>query len=461
MRTLAIEINDAAIAVADATGVLAIEPGYAVVERDRIITGVEAVAKARLKPRQASNRYWNALSTEPGSAGSEIANSAAEVAFAQLDGLWKRYGAGASDAILVVSGHFRGEQLGLVLGLAQEAGIQVRALVDTAAAASVRPYPNHQLLYVDASLYRLAATLVEQSETDASVRAEESLITTGLASLMEAFARRAADLFVRATRFDPSQRAETEQALYDKLPAWLEQLREQERIEASLVHNGEDLKVVLERDALLGVAAGFYRAAVQLIAYHRQAGRSMVIQVADRLAALPGFMAELARLDDAHIEPLAAGHAARSVLLQPELIEAGSGQVKLLKRLGWRAAAAAVAVKAASSVPTAGRAPRTAPTHVVYGGVVYPVGARGLVVGRELVDGRRTIVIADQISGVSRAHCELVLRDGDLKLNDLSRYGTFVNEKKIAGETTLQRADVIRIGSPGAELEVVELEAAE
>jgi hypothetical protein len=87
MRTLAIEINDAGIAVADATGVLAIEPGCAVVERGRIVTGTEAVAKARLKPRQASNRYWNALSMEPGSAGSEIPNSAAEVAFAQLDGL--------------------------------------------------------------------------------------------------------------------------------------------------------------------------------------------------------------------------------------------------------------------------------------------------------------------------------------------------------------------------------------
>jgi hypothetical protein len=461
MRTLAIEINDAGIAVADGGGVLAIEPGYAVVERDRIVTGAEAVAKARLKPRQSSNRYWNALSVEPGSAGSEIQNSAAEVAFAQLHSLWKQYGEGATDAVLVVPGNYRGEQLGLVLGLAQEAGIEVRALVDSAAAASVRPYPNRQLLYVDASLYRVAATLVEQSAADASVRAEESLVTTGLASLMEAFARRISELFVRATRFDPLHRAETEQALYDKLPVWLEQFRDKERVVAVLAHHDEQLEVALERDTVLGVAAGFYRAVVQLVAYHRKAGQSMVLQVSDRLATLPGLAAELARLDDAHVEFLAPGHAARSVLLRPELIAASNGQVKLLKRLAWRVAAADLPAKAAPAVPVAGAGSRAAPTHVVYDGVVYPIGTRGLVVGREPVNGRRAIVVADQASGVSREHCELVLRDGELMLRDLSRYGTFVNEKKISGEATLHRADVIRIGSPGAELQVVTLEAVE
>ena len=45
-------------------------------------------------------------------------------------------------------------------------------------------------------------------------------------------------------------------------------------------------------------------------------------------------------------------------------------------------------------------------------------------------------------------------------LRDLSSFGTFVNEKKVAGETALKRADVIRIGSPGAELHVVDVEDA-
>jgi pSer/pThr/pTyr-binding forkhead associated (FHA) protein len=59
---------------------------------------------------------------------------------------------------------------------------------------------------------------------------------------------------------------------------------------------------------------------------------------------------------------------------------------------------------------------------------------------------------------VSRAHCELEVRDGEQRVVDRSRFGTFVNEKRVAGETVLRRADVIRVGSPGAELEVVSME---
>jgi hypothetical protein len=311
---------------------------------------------------------------------------------------------------------------------------------------------------VDAGLYRVSATLIEQG-SEAIVSSEQNVITTGLASLTEGFARRIAELFVRATRFDPLHRAETEQMLYDRLPGWLERLRENERIEVTLAQHGEEQKVTVDRDALRAVAAGFNRALGQLIAYYRQPGRSVVIQLAAHLAALPGVAEELARLDDARVELLPPGHAARSVLLKPELIESRQGEVKLLKRLGWRAPPADFGTSAGEATQAA--ASRETPTHVVYAGVVYPIGARGLVVGREQVDGRRTVVVAAQANGVSRAHCELVVRDGELKLVDLSRYGTFVNERKVAGETTLKRSDVIRIGSPGAELEVVSMEAAE
>jgi hypothetical protein len=336
----------------------------------------------------------------------------------------------------------------------------VRALVDVAAAAGHRPYPDRQLVYLDAGLYRVTATVLEQG-ADVAVRAEHALLQSGLMGLMDAFARRIADAFVRATRFNPFRNAETEQALYDRLPGWLEALRIEERLELTLPYAGDDVRVTVERDEVLGVAAGFYRGVAQLVAQNREPDRGLVVLVSDRLARLPGLVGELARIDDARIETLEEGHAARSALLAAP--QAGGADVKLLKRLPWRAAPVAIASAAGTgraATPSAA-ASQTRPTHVVHGGTAYRIGANGIVVGRDTDPARRTIMVPDHHSGVSRVHAEISLRDGELKLRDLSRYGTYVNEKKVAGEIVLQPGDVVRVGSPGIELRAVVVEAAE
>ena len=459
MSALAIDINDAGIAVADATGVLGVEPGFAVVDRGRILTGDEAVALARLRPRQASNRFWSALSLEPGSAGADLP-SAAELAHAQLAAIWQKAGHTRTDVLLVVPAGYRSEQLGLLLGLAQECGMPVRALVDVAAAAGHRPYPDCQLVYLDAGLYRVTATVLEQG-ADVAVRAEHALLQSGLMGLMDAFARRIADAFVRATRFNPFRNGETEQALYDRLPGWLDAWRTEERLELKLPYAGDEVRVTVERDEVLGVAAGFYRGVAQLVAQNREPDRGLVVLVSDRLARLPGLVGELARIDDARIEALEKGHAARSALLAAP--QANGADVKLLKRLPWRAAPVRLEVAAGAGRATAPSAVarESRATHVVHGGTAYRVGASGIVVGRETDGARRTIMVPDNHSGVSRVHAEVLLRDGELKLRDLSRYGTYVNEKKVAGEVVLQPGDVVRVGSPGIELRAVVVEAAE
>jgi hypothetical protein len=458
MGAVAIEINDSGLAVANESGVIALEPGFARIEGGRIVTGEPARSRARLQPRQTSSRFWSALSMDLGSAGADIAKSSAELAHAQLESLWQRAGAGATAVVLVVPGGYRTEQLGLLLGLAQECGMPVRALVDAAAAASVRPYPKRQLMYLDASLYRVSLSLLDQNG-EAQVRAEHAL-AQGLSGIADAFARRIAEHFVRATRLDPFAHAETEQALYDRLPEWLEALQREERVEIALKYRNEEFRIAAERDAVLGVAKGPYRAVIQLVAQHREPGLPLVLQLSDRVAALPGFVGELKRLDDSQVVRFAAGHAARSVLLVPS-IGGAQGDVKLLKRVPWREAPSdggGDAEPAAEPKPMLARA--RPPTHVVYGGLAYRVGAAGLAIGREADPQRRTVVLSGE-SGVSRLHCEVIVRDGELKLRDLSSYGTFVNERRVAGETTLNRADVIRIGSPGAELHVVDVEGAE
>jgi hypothetical protein len=459
MTALAIDINDAGLVVASDAAVLATEPGFARVDRGKIVTGDAAKAAARLQPRQTSNRFWSALSLEPGSAGSDIAKSAAELAYAQLESLWRTHGSGVTDVLLVVQGAYRTDQLGVLLGLAQECGMPVRALVDAAAAASVRPYAESQVVYVDAGLHRASVTLIDQ-DGEAHVRSEHAL-NQGLAGIADAFARRIADLFVRSTRFDPFTHAETEQQVYDRLPQWLARLQRDERIEVELEYREERFRVAAERDAVFGVAHGFCRALAQLVAQHRERGKNLVVQVSERLAALPGFSSELARLDDAETESFEAGHVARSALLARSLLAApSSAQVKFVKRLPWRAAPRGELPARRQPASIEGSPAAAPPTHLVYAGFAYRVGSAGVAIGREADPQRRTLVVGEANSGVSRVHCEVVLRDGELKLRDLSSFGTFVNERRISGETTLKRADVIRVGSPGAEFHVVSLEGA-
>lgn len=455
MTTLAIDINDAGLVVAHAGGVLTTEPGYALVADGEVITGTVALRQARLKPRQVSNRYWAQLSLESGTAGVEGIGSAAELAFIQLEALWKRFGEKADDVLLVVPDCYTREQLGLLLGLAQECGIVVRGMVRAAAAVSARPHPGRQLIYLDAGLHRVSVTPLQQADGVLALD-EEGLEGVGLANLSDLWAKRVAELFVLATRFDPFHQADTEQVVYDRLPDWLEALQDEDTVELEIDHGGQTHRAELKREQLLATASGFYRAVVQLVAQSRGAGAGLVLQVSHRLASLPGLVGELLRLDDAHVLSLEPDEAASGALSLLEAIGGEGSQVKLLKRLPWREEAREPAEVEAPQPKPQATGPR--PSHVVYHGIAYPVDAEGLLIGRVKLNGRRSIVLDGEHGGVSGSHCELVQRDGELKLMDLSRYGTFVNEKRISGETTLHPADVIRIGSPGEELQVISLD---
>jgi hypothetical protein len=462
MRTIAIEINDAGLVVADEQGVVRVDPGFAAVEGKKIVTGEPAFAGSRMRPRETSQSHWLRLSIESGSTHVPGVRSSAELAHAQLDHLWQQVGDGVEHVILVVPSTFDGDRLGILLGLAQECGMPVGAIVDAAVAASVRPYPERQLVYVDADLHHVYVAPLEQSEKVA-VQPPSQLESMGLSGLMDAFARRIGEHFVRSTRFDPFHRAATEQLLYDGLTGWLSTIDAEGRAELSIPYGDETFTIELERSQLLGAAQGFYRAVQQLIAQSRSGRGGLVIEVAERLATLPGFEEQLARLDDAVIVGLPRGFAASAALAAQDALGLETEPVKLFRRLPWREAPEEIETNPSEPLAAAPAAAPASPrpTHVVYQGIAYSVNGEGLVVGRSRLDHRRAIVVEANTQGVSRMHCEVALVDGELRLRDLSSFGTFVNERRIEGEHVLKPADVIRVGSPGAELTVVLVEEAD
>jgi hypothetical protein len=350
----------------------------------------------------------------------------------------------------------------VLLGLAQECGMPVTGMVDAAVAASVQPWPGRQLLYVDAGLHGVTVTPIEQGSEAMSL--ESQRIDIGLASLMDAFARRIAELFVLETRFDPLHDAAAEQLIYDGMLGWLEALRENESIPVEIAYRGEQFAIELERRNLLGAAQGFFRALQQLVAQMRTGDAQLAVQLSDKVASIPGLVEALGRLDDATIIRHPPGHAALAMHDTAAALSSADGQIKLYRHLPWRRAAEAAAPEKVAVTPLPAVA-SPAPTHIVYRGVAYRVNGQGVTIGRsgdgdgEGVDEGRTIVVDGAGQGVSRAHCIVTASNGELRLRDLSRYGTFVNERRIEGDTVLRPADVIRIGSPGAELTAIRLAA--
>ena len=462
MSALTIEINDAELTVADSSGVLAVEPGYTSVDRGELVIGDAAYKQARLRPRQTSSRYWENLSLEPGSAGVEGLGSSAELAFRQVEALWARLGSMSRDVVLIVPGHYTQEQLGLLLGVFQECKVPVRAMVNAAAAAAcAHPWPGRHLVYLDVNLHRFSATRLQQID-GVSADPEEVLNGVGLVSLMDLWAKRVAETFIVQTRFDPFHRAETEQTVYDRLPESLAALNDEEEIALELTFDGKERVIQLNRKQLLGASAGAWRAVVQFVAQQREAGASLTLLITHRVSRLLGLASEFTRLDDTRIVNLPHDAAVMGALACVRGLDSASGQVKLLKRLPWRREPEQGELATVQEVEPA---TETAPdaeaiaTHVVHRGVALPVGQTTLHIGREANNGHRTILVDGRHQAVSRSHCEIVRRDGELRLKDNSRFGTFVNEKRVRGETVLLPADIIRVGSPGEELQVIAVEA--
>ena len=59
---------------------------------------------------------------------------------------------------------------------------------------------------------------------------------------------------------------------------------------------------------------------------------------------------------------------------------------------------------------------------------------------------------------MSRRHCVVSKDNGQLVINDFSRYGTFLNGHRIEGSAVLQTGDLIRIGTPGFEFRLISAE---
>lgn len=454
MSRLALEINGAGIIVTDEQRVLVEEPGYAYEENGQIVTGAAAYAQARLQPARTRSGFWSSLSVD-----GATSESSGELAYEHLRETWSRAGHSQAHAVFVVPGSYDPQQLGLVLGIAQECGIAVEAMVDAAVAASDLRYDERDLFYIDASLRTVSVTRIAQSDA-AAVGAVEVSRDIGLAGFTDDLVRSIARVFILETRFDPLHKAATEQALFDGLPGWIEALRRDGSVQAEIDADGDPIAVELTTERVRGASLRLAREIVRLIDRLRSPNTVAVLQINDRLARLPGFSSELGRMQGVEIRALERGAPALSALQRVSPDESDHPEVRLLRRLPF-AGAAEVAASHEPRSPEPARERGPEPTHVVFQGIGYRLSSDRIeIVGERTrtANGTHVIAIGDESGNAAGTHCVLEREEGVLAVVRGAQELLFVNGERVDGRRNVAVGDVVRIGDRGIELHIVSVE---
>ncbi|MGL6223620.1 MAG: hypothetical protein ACRC6L_08550, partial [Steroidobacteraceae bacterium] len=188
MGRIAVELNDTGLLLArsSADGQPVVEgepsPGYAVLHAGRVLVGAAAAQRHRLAPLHAQNRYWHALGLEalPWSSG-DVA-TAADLAHAHLASVLAQCTRGAELLLAVPPGYTR-EQLGLLVGIANECGVVARGLVDAGLAALATVAPAPCMLNLDLQLHQASATLVELARAEGTLRRTRYELLPGVGQL--------------------------------------------------------------------------------------------------------------------------------------------------------------------------------------------------------------------------------------------------------------------------------------
>lgn len=447
---LALEINDIALTLVRERDVLIEEPGFVHVDGDRVLLGSQALARARLEPIFTHNRYWHELSVQPLARPGRQLGTFADLAYAQLAALRATVNTVEAETLLVVPPHYTREQLGLLLGIAQEAGFKTLGLVDAALAAAALDTISTNTLVLDLHLHQAVVSVFEAGTQLRRVR-YEAQPQLGWLALQARWVDAIAGEFVRRTRFDPLHHAQTEQQLWDRLPEWLADLDRTLRTDASptakltlnVEFDNNTISIEIAPQFLLDAVAAFYSAIVQLVQRAQVAGTTFELLLAHRLAALPGLQQQLAKVRNTHITVLPAAAGALGALAHAAVIRREPQNLALVQRLPASASSAS-ANSEVTEVPVAQR-----PTHVLLDHVAHAISHRPLIVGHAIVAGQRNLPVA-ALPGVSRSHCSIVRVANGAQLEDHSTYGTFLNGQRVAHATRLVIGDRITLGAPAA-----------
>jgi hypothetical protein len=345
-----LQLNDQALLIQAADGSLHSEPGFARLTSAGIETGETARASAWREPQHSYSQFWAQLNEAPLPASESWARHHADIAYAQLRGLWQQ--AGSPDELTVlVPGSFNDTQLGLLLGMIGALPAQARAIIDSALAACFGA--RDRTLFIDVQLHQAVLTVCRADDGSMRITDQEVFPDVGMLQIENSLARHISNLLIASHRYDPLHESAIEQAIFDQLPGWLLHLGWDDEIASTLPSERGELPFILRRQDVRELVAERLGSLASFLDRHRDCHRL--------LAHASGLLAGLS--DEFSAAEVAAQTAATgNCLSNHELI---TGQIDGVYRVRE--------LRLDTALPDAGAVTARLATHLLHGDLALPL----------------------------------------------------------------------------------------
>ncbi len=463
MSLIGLELSDAGLIAAAGTPARLLEldgqatesPGFALPQKDGLLVGKEAEGKAHLFPRQILNRFWDQLDTDPLEQPAKYApQNHAEIVYHHLARIWQAIQTHGDEVVLVVPHFYDRQQLGLILGVAQELSMDVKGFVPMALAASPIACPGKMLMHLDIHLHRIEVIYFKQGEY---LTIEDSAMTAGkgLIHLHRDWVETIAQEFVGSTRFDPLHLAASEQELYDRLPGVLSHLQHNSSMVFDMIDAGTAYSITLKRDLLAHKAEAIYEDVCRLVERMRnkygQKEPVLTLQLSHRLSRLPGCREILSTIKDTQIIELDRGAAANGVLeIWQQLSDLHNTEgISFFTSRPWQQS------RPQYDVGPSAETADMLPTHLLHRSVAYPITDKPLSIGREMDSKITRVQTHGHAPRLSPRYCTIGLRDRKVILDEHSSDGIFVDGTRVNGNMVLKLGQIIRLETNGEQFQLI------
>ena len=219
----------------------------ALAQDDRLIFGDLALAKGRIQPQTFNVQYLSRLSAEALPRPMGPAQNQADLIYYHLRSMQNEYA--LSDVVVAAPAQYSDEQLGLLLGIADEAGLSIQGFVDSALGhAPQTQIDTHHVFDIGLNQTTLNELHVEQGQL--RIGSNSVFEGNGILSIVDAWLHVIASAFLQSSRFDPLHSAATEQQAFDQALSWITQgLPDDPQV--SIDVDGQPRKADIPRAALM------------------------------------------------------------------------------------------------------------------------------------------------------------------------------------------------------------------